>query len=63
MPTDIAFWIAIPGAFIVLFFAWLMYIGRGRRATKFTLSGMGISVSIDSQEVHAQQKELDPTKE
>lgn len=48
LPSDLAFWLIIPALLLVLFFAWLIYLGRGARSTRITLSGLGISLSIDS---------------
>lgn len=48
LPSDLAFWLLIPGLTLVLLFAWLIYLGRGKRTTAISLSGLGITLSINS---------------
>lgn len=48
LPSDLAFWLLIPGLMLVLLFAWLIYLGRGKRTTAISLSGLGITLSINS---------------
>lgn len=48
LPSDLAFWLLIPGLLLILLFAWLIYLGRGKRTTAISLSGLGITVSINS---------------
>lgn len=48
LPSDLLFWILVPVLFFVLFFAWLVYLGRGKRTTNLRLSGLGVSVTISS---------------
>lgn len=48
LPSDLTFWLLIPGLVAVLLFAWLIYLGRGKRTTAISLSGLGITLSINS---------------
>lgn len=48
LPSDLTFWLLIPGLVVVLLFAWLIYLGRGKRSTAIALSGLGITLSISS---------------
>lgn len=50
MPDSITTWIAVAVTAVVLIFAWLVYMGRGKRATRVTFSGFGVSLTIDSAE-------------
>lgn len=56
LPTDLLFWIFIPGLLLVLFFAWLIYLGRGRRATSFSLTALGITFAVSSAPVTTEAK-------
>lgn len=56
LPSELAFWLFIPGLLLVLLFAWLIFAFRGTRNTRFTISGLGLSLSIDSS-VNADRKE------
>lgn len=56
LPSELAFWLFIPGLLLVLLFAWLIFAFRGTRNTRFTISGLGLSLSIDSS-VTADRKE------
>lgn len=47
-PSDLAFWLLIPGLVTVMLFAWLIYLGRGKRTTVISMSGLGITLSINS---------------
>lgn len=48
LPSELAFWLFIPGLLLVLLFAWLIFAFRGSRKTRLTISGLGLSLSIDS---------------
>lgn len=48
LPDSLAFWLFVPGLFLVLFFGWLVYVGRGKRNTKFEIQGFGVSIAFDS---------------
>lgn len=56
LPSDLTFWLVIPALLLVLFFAWLIFISRGARSTRISLSGLGISLTIDSAK-HTQEGE------
>lgn len=47
---EIAFLAIIPGLLLVVCFGWLVYLARGRRAVRFTLSGLGLRLTLDSAE-------------
>lgn len=48
LPSELAFWLFVPGLLLVLLFAWLIFAFRGSRTTRFNLSGLGLSLTIDS---------------
>lgn len=48
LPSELAFWLFVPGLLLVLLFAWLIFAFRGNRNTRLTLAGLGLSLTIDS---------------
>lgn len=57
LPSDLAFWLLIPGLMLILLFTWLIYLGRGKRTTVISLSGLGITLSINSTQHEPLKKE------
>lgn len=57
LPSDLVFWLVIPALLLVLFFAWLIFVSRGARSTRISLSGLGISLIIDSNKSTQEGKE------
>lgn len=57
LPNDLVFWLVIPALLLVLLFAWLIFISRGARSTRISLSGLGISLTIDSAKQTREGKE------
>lgn len=53
-PSNALDWLAVLTAIVVLLFAWLIYMGRGKRRAKVTFSGFGVSMTIDSAEREAE---------
>lgn len=41
-------WVGVGFALVVLAFAWLIYITRGRRETRIQFTGLGVSFTVDS---------------
>lgn len=58
LPTDLLFWLVIPGLFLVLVFVWLLLISLGRKDVRLSLKGLGVSVNLiyDSKEVDSTKK-------
>lgn len=56
-PTDLIFWVLLPGLLFVLLFAALVYLGRGRRTTSVTLAGLGVKLVIQSSELPTHEKD------
>lgn len=46
--TDVLFLILLPTLAVVLIFALLLYLSRGRRRISLNLSGFGVKLSVDS---------------
>lgn len=54
LPTDLMFWLLAPALFSILLFALVVYLGRGRRRTVVSLTGLGVRLVLES---HDQQHE------
>lgn len=48
LPTDLIFWLFVPGLLACLVFSWLIYLSRDRRHSVVRIRGLGISLSISS---------------
>lgn len=46
LPTDLIFWLAIPGLAFVLVFAWLALFTLKKQRVDLNLSGLGITLSL-----------------
>lgn len=46
--TDVAFFVILPVLAVILIFALIVYLSRGRRRISLNLSGFGIRLSVDS---------------
>lgn len=45
---DVLFLVLLPVLVVVLLFALLLYLSRGRRRISLNLSGFGVQLSVDS---------------
>lgn len=46
--TDVLFLVLLPTLAVVLIFALLLYLSRGKRRISLNLSGFGVRLSVDS---------------
>lgn len=56
LPTDLIFWLLAPLLFSILLLALVLYLGRGRRRTVVSLTGLGIRLVLES---HHSESEMD----
>lgn len=55
--TDVAFLVILPVLVVILLFALVLYLSRGRRRISFNLSGFGVRLSVDSSTTEPRTKE------
>lgn len=48
LPTDLIFWLLAPALVTILVFALVVYLGRGRRRTVVSLTGLGVRLVLES---------------
>lgn len=55
--TDVAFLVILPVLAVILLFALMLYLSRGRRRISLNLSGFGVKLSVDSSSTDSTSKE------
>lgn len=60
---EVAFLACLPLLALILIFAWLIFVTRGRRAINIDLSGFGVTLRLGSSDSSATQRELTPLTE